>query len=175
MHGLAVCATGAIILGAAGCGSSKSTTAPVSYDTITTMSGLRYIDYEEGSGVEVTPGVTVRVDYAGYLTNGTLFDTSIESVGRKHDPAGRPFPADASDAERSKWFDRGGYPFEPLEFVVGKGQVIRGWDDGLTTNMRVGGRRRLIIPPDQAYGSRGTGPIPPNATLIFDVHVLAVK
>jgi len=76
---------------------------------------------------------------------------------------------------RSVRFDRGGYPFEPIEIVVGQGQVIQGWDDGLTTNMRVGGRRRLIIPADQAYGKSGRGSIPPNATLIFDVHVLSAR
>ena len=101
--------------------------------------------------------MTVKVDYAGYLADGTLFDTSIEAVGRANS------------------FDRGGYPFEPIEFAVGTGQVIAGWDEGLT-GMQVGGKRRLIIPPNLGYGIQGRPPvIPRNATLIFDVHLLDAR
>lgn len=62
----------------------------------------------------------------------------------------------------------------PFTFVVGSGQVIRGWDEGLI-GMREGGRRILTIAPDYAYGSRGIGPIPPNSTLIFEVELLKVE
>lgn len=62
----------------------------------------------------------------------------------------------------------------PIKFTLGEGKVIRGWEQGLR-GMRVGGRRLLVIPPELAYGSAGSGPIPANATLIFDLQLVSVR
>ena len=112
--------------------------------TVTTASGLKYIDRVEGKGESPKPGQQVTVHYTGWLEDGTKFDSSL---------------------------DRG----EPFTFTIGVGRVIRGWDEGVST-MKVGGKRRLIIPPDLGYGQRGAGGvIPPNATLLFEVELLGVK
>jgi FKBP-type peptidyl-prolyl cis-trans isomerase len=66
-------------------------------------------------------------------------------------------------------YDRG----TPYVFLVGAGRVIAGWDQGVP-GMKVGGKRRLTIPPDLAYGSRGQGVIPPNATLLFDIDLVSI-
>jgi FKBP-type peptidyl-prolyl cis-trans isomerase len=112
--------------------------------TVTTPSGLKYVELKEGTGATPKPGQTVEVHYVGTLENGTQFDSSR---------------------------DRG----QPFSFKIGVGQVIKGWDEGVST-IKVGGRRKLIIPSELGYGARGAGGvIPPNATLIFDVELLGVK
>ncbi|MDB5032795.1 MAG: peptidylprolyl isomerase [Chlorobi bacterium] len=165
-----------MLISLASCGIFSRSQATRHYDTVSMMNGLRYFDYEKGDGAQVQPGMRVRIDYAGYFTDGILFDTSIPSVAKNYGTDGVPLRReDTMDNPTRRRFNRGGYPFEPIEFTVGKGEVIQGWDDGLTTDMKVGGRRRLIIPPDLGYGAKATGTIPANATLIFDVEVLSAN
>jgi FKBP-type peptidyl-prolyl cis-trans isomerase FkpA len=108
-------------------------------------------DLRIGKGSEATKGKGVSVHYTGWL-----YDPS------RPDLKGRMF--DTSQ-------ERG-----PFRFVLGAGEVIPGWDEGFT-GMKVGGRRRLIVPPDLAYGvdGMGSGIIPPNATLVFEMELLEVQ
>jgi FKBP-type peptidyl-prolyl cis-trans isomerase len=107
-------------------------------------------DLVVGEGTMALAGKQVSVHYTGWL-----FDTAAE------DSKGRKF-----DSSR----DRG----QPFGFKLGAGQVIAGWDRGVA-GMRVGGQRRLTIPPEMGYGARGAGGvIPPGSTLVFDVELLGV-
>src|ERR1700748_807374 len=110
--------------------------------------GLKYTDTETGSGATAAAGSKVSVHYTGWLYNNGAKGTKFDSS-----------------------VDRG----KPFQFTLGAHQVIAGWDEGVA-GMKVGGKRTLIIPPELGYGARGAGGvIPPNATLIFDVELLAVK
>ena len=116
----------------------------------TTASGLQYIDTIVGTGAEAAAGAYVQVHYTGWLYD----DGAADKKGAKFDS--------------SK--DRG----DPFAFDLGAGSVIKGWDEGVQ-GMKVGGTRTLIIPAALGYGPRGAGGvIPPNATLMFDVELLAV-
>lgn len=108
-------------------------------------------DVVVGEGAEATAGKTVSVHYTGWLYD----EAAPDHKGKKFDSSR----------------DRG----EPFDFTLGAGQVIKGWDQGVT-GMKVGGQRTLIIPPGLGYGSLGAGGvIPPNATLVFDVELLGVR
>jgi peptidylprolyl isomerase len=125
--------------------SRKHATTSAVGKVVTTKTGLKYRDLVVGKGPMPKVGQTISVLYTGKLTNGTVFD---------------------STSKRNN---------EPFETPIGVGQVIKGWDEGMLT-MRVGGKRRLIIPPNLGYGASGAGGvIPPNATLVFDVELLAIN
>jgi peptidylprolyl isomerase len=110
-----------------------------------TASGLEYVDEKEGTGETPTAGQTVIVHYTGWLWENN-------AKGKKFD----------SSKDRNAAF----------VFPVGEGRVIKGWDEGVAT-MKVGGIRKLLIPPSLAYDDRGAGGvIPANATLLFEVELL---
>jgi FKBP-type peptidyl-prolyl cis-trans isomerase FkpA len=116
---------------------------------ITTPTGLQYEDSVSGGGDEAQPGRRVTVHYTGWL----------------HDPAQPQMRGRKFDSSK----DRG----DPFRFVLGAGNVIAGWDEGVQ-GMKVGGTRVLVIPSDLGYGERGAGGvIPPRATLVFEVELLA--
>ena len=111
-------------------------------------SGLKYVEVKEGTGAEAKKGDEVVVHYTGWLYNDG-------KIGKKFD----------SSVDRK----------EPFVFPLGAGKVIKGWDEGVA-GMKVGGKRKLIIPPELGYGQRGAGnDIPGNATLLFEVELLKLK
>jgi FKBP-type peptidyl-prolyl cis-trans isomerase FkpA len=122
-----------------------------------TENGLYYVIEKEGTGEATTPGTTMYVNYAGYLLNGTLFDTSLPEI-----------------AKANNIFSEG-RPYEPLPVNVGMGQVIPGWDEGLML-LKKGSKAKFLIPSPLAYGEAGAGTmIPANSILIFDVEVTNVQ
>jgi FKBP-type peptidyl-prolyl cis-trans isomerase FkpA len=113
----------------------------------TTASGLQYEDTVVGEGTEARAGQNVTVHYTGWLYNNGVQGAKFDSSKDRNDP---------------------------FVFPLGAGMVIKGWDEGVQ-GMKVGGQRTLLIPAALGYGARGAGGvIPPNATLKFDVELLAV-
>jgi FKBP-type peptidyl-prolyl cis-trans isomerase len=155
---LPVVASAAFSLLSSGCAVSQpaSTTQvaapPVAASAMSSAPNtLQIIDRKIGDGATVETNTPVAVHYSGYLwsptapeSKGTKFDSSLEKI-------------------------------TPYGFFVGARRVIAGWDEGLI-GMKVGGQRTLIIPPEKAYGAKGSpdGQIPPNATLVFDIELMAV-
>jgi FKBP-type peptidyl-prolyl cis-trans isomerase FkpA len=120
-------------------------------DPVTSPSGFSAFSQTDllvGTGAAAATGQLLSVHYTGWI-----FDRNAS------DNKGIQFDASAAD---------------PFTFTLGAGQVILGWDQGLV-GMRVGGRRRLVIPPSLAYGGSRNRSIPPNATLVFDVELLEVQ
>lgn len=117
------------------------------YDSYVTSDKYLRLDSKVGTGAEAVEGKKVAVYYKGWLTNGQVFDESR---------------ADESGT------------VQPFIFTPGKGEVIVGWDQGIL-GMKVGGTRRLVLPPQAAYGEQGQGSIPPNSVLIFDIQLLEVE
>ena len=123
-------------------------------------SGLKVLELTEGTGEQPKIGQQVTVFYAGYLEDGTLFDSNNEEVAKKFN----------SYDDRRK--QGGGYEAMPMPYSP-DARMIPGFKEGILT-MKVGDKVRLFIPPHLGYGEQGGGPIPPNADLIFDVEVTGI-
>jgi peptidylprolyl isomerase len=142
-----------LALTVAGCMLQRETSLP---SPIPAISGekkeieveLEYIDFVKGTGEMVQPRKCIYTHYTGWTTDGRKFDSSRDTM-----PNGRPR--------------------DVFSFNQGLRRVIMGWDMGYE-GMRVGGKRRLIIPHQLAYGEAGRPPIPPRATLVFDVELLGL-
>ena len=121
----------------------------------TTATGLMYVVEKPGDGPKPELGAKVEIDYAGYLIDGTMFDTSIEELAKENG---------VYNAQRQ---------YQPYPVSYGpQAQVINGWKEGMQL-FNIGGKGRLIIPPHLAYGAAGAGGvIPPNAWLIFDIELV---
>ena len=132
----------------AGCGGGNdSPTSPTPPPSL----GIPFTstDMRVGTGTEALNGRRATVNYTGWLYS----TTAAENKGTQFDTS---------------------YGRTPFAFLVGGGTVIRGWDQGVP-GMRVGGQRRLVIPPELGYGTAGSGSIPGNATLLFEIELLAVQ
>ncbi len=122
----------------------------------TTPTGLKYIVTRPSVKRKALKGDTVMVNYTGKLLDGTVFDSSVESVAK------------------SANIFQDGRPYQPLEVVIGGGNIIPGWDEGLLL-LNDGSKATFIIPSHLAYGDRGQGPIKPYSTLVFDVEIVKIK
>ena len=125
---------------------SACTDAPTSP---TTTAPFSQTDLTIGTGADAISGSSITVDYTGWLYDAT-----------KTDNKGLQFDSSIGKT--------------PFTFTLGIGSVIKGWDQGIV-GMKVGGMRRLVIPPSLAYGETRSGRIPPNATLVFDIALLSVN
>ena len=118
------------------------------FAVITTPSGLQIRELVTGTGPMATLGSTVSVHYTGWLKN--------------------------PDGSRGTKFDSSRDRGAPLDFVIGEGNVIKGWEEGIK-GMKVGGKRRLTVPAGLAYGAKSSGSIPAFSVLLFDVELMGVK
>lgn len=134
----------AAVLLSAKCNKEGATTTGSKIDTVATASGLKYVIWKKGTGEQATDGDKVQVHYAGRLLSN------------------------------GEGFDNSYKRGNPFEFTLGKGMVIKGWDEGIA-KLHVGDSATLIIPASIGYGEHGRPGIPGNSTLVFDVQLMGVK
>ncbi len=131
--------------------------ASANVEAQSTVSGLRYLITKQGKGANATPGQEVSINYAGYLLDGTLFDTSIESIAKANNSYNP------------------GRPYEPYTLTAGTGMVIRGWDEAILL-MNRGTKMRVWIPSSLAYGPQKRSElIKENTILVFDMEMMDIK
>jgi FKBP-type peptidyl-prolyl cis-trans isomerase FkpA len=136
----------AVLVGLLSACGAKPAAAPPS-----PVTSLQSIELKAGAGESIAPGKIAVVHYTGWL-----------------------YEAAATD-NKGKQFDSSRNTGQPFRFPLGAGSVIKGWDQGVA-GMKIGGSRRLIIPADLAYGDSGAGGvIPPGATLVFDIDLVAIE
>ncbi len=124
--------------------SAQSATTLTNTMDQSTAGQLKITDVKVGTGATAKAGDTISVLYTGKFEDGTVFDASSKHGG------------------------------QPIQFTLGAGQVIKGWDMGFD-GMKVGGKRNLVIPSDLGYGANDYGPIPGGSTLIFDIELVGIK
>ena len=145
---LATFATAGFLLTLAGCGSKEQAANPSAAPAV---AALQSVVLKPGTGAPIAAGQMAVVQYTGWLYENSAADHK----GKKFDSS----------------LDAG----KPFSFALGTGSVIKGWDQGVA-GMQVGESRRLIIPPDLAYGDNGAGGvIPPGATLVFDIELVKIE
>jgi FKBP-type peptidyl-prolyl cis-trans isomerase FkpA len=141
----------ALITVLAACSGKPGAQAPAPTAAANAVTSLQSVPLKEGTGPAVSSGQIAVVQYTGWL-----------------------YEAGASD-HKGKQFDSSLTRREAFKFPLGTGSVIKGWDQGVA-GMKVGESRRLIIPPDLAYGDAGAGGvIPPGATLVFDIELVGIE
>ena len=126
-----------------------------------TPSGLRILKLTEGNGEQPKVGQYVMVNYAGWLSNGDLFDSNITEVALKFNKL--------NPGRR----DQGGYQPVPMLFSP-EAPLFPGFREGLLS-MKVGDKIRVFLPPHLGVGAQGRGPIPPNSDLVFDIEITGIK
>jgi cyclophilin family peptidyl-prolyl cis-trans isomerase len=125
-------------------------------------SGLKYLVLKEGDGPKPSQGQRISVDYAGWLENGTLIDTSVDSIARG-----------SGQYEKLLAMHRG--DFSPISMLLSPDmRLISGFKEALM-EMKAGDKWRVFIPPHLGYGGQGNGPVPPNANLVFDLEMLPLS
>lgn len=132
------------------CGGGDDNNSPTAPTEVTGSAPFSATDLIVGTGAEATAGQRITVNYTGWLYS----DTAAENKGRRFESS----------------LDPGRTPYA---FTLGAREVIAGWEQGIP-GMKVGGRRRIVIPPELAYGARGQESIPPNATILFEVELVSI-
>jgi FKBP-type peptidyl-prolyl cis-trans isomerase FkpA len=131
--------------------SGKSGAPPATAPAASAVTALQSVTLKPGTGAAVAGGQIAVVEYTGWLYEASATDT------------------------KGKQFDSSRTGGQAFKFPLGTGSVIKGWDQGVA-GMKIGESRRLIIPPDLAYGDNGAGGvIPPGATLVFDIDLIAIE
>ena len=152
----------------------RASDAPAGIEQTETLVAQSASDLMDDSGDEAMAGDAASAENVVTTDSGLQYVVIEEGDGASPQAGQRVFVHYVGTLEDGTKFDSSRDRGRPFDFKIGQGQVIKGWDEGVG-DMKVGDRRKLIIPPDLGYGARGAGGvIPPNATLIFDVELLRI-